>query len=730
MAITTDSYQNIQYNGNTVSQIGLSKTLDNYTWDEIFDYQYCSMCSALSRIVAPYAAQTNITSYDPAKLAYKVTITDSWDGDADFSAEQTGAIQYPQGLYSKIIWLRGTRTETRTYQLYNSNMSNFKLVTEWDAPNYIFTLPSPVSTFGACATSWSDDESSVKTTWDTDDDHGEIKYRYRHDGTYTDIAISGNVMPYMLYKYGEHYYCQQLRQTPKYFGATIDKSGNDAKVGVNDLIYPVEDTTVNSLSFFAGNVSAAGFFNDSDRSGTGYNPWDGNYKLTTKRSCYCDFDNDDSMGRMQYAGTGPSQYTGITSYFKTKHASLLFWAGCGVKFYADKLYKPIIENGFVTDFTDDMTIPSDLDNWSGDSNHTVPDGPPAPAPSGDDEDNTDAVNTAGAPYAKGLVNYYALTAGSVLIDHISKALSTWDLQNTGKDLYKNLVSCKLIKPPAAIPTSGSEPLTIYGEKPQYEGADITLPVVSGNPDATFGPYSISRKFNDFRDYAPYTRVCIYLPYCGWCDLPSHVVGRSVTVKYFTDIIAATVRAVVFCNNNIIAEAAGVMGLDIPFTADAVGMKQAGVVSGLTAYAGGALQTAAGVASIVTTKGGKGIGETLSGASKLVSAYTQTAIAFNENTTEISGKNGDGCCLSGATNIIIKIIRPKYGASSTAPFVPAGFAHSVGFVSNKQVRVGNVSGLLIADNVDTSGIAGATDAERAEIKRVLESGLIVNAAPVP
>ena len=158
------------------------------------------------------------------------------------------------------------------------------------------------------------------------------------------------------------------------------------------------------------------------------------------------------------------------------------------------------------------------------------------------------------------------------------------------------------------------------------------------------------------------------------------------------------------------------------------MKQAGVVSGLTAYAGGALQTAAGVASIVTTKGGKGIGETLSGASKLVSAYTQTAIAFNENTTEISGKNGDGCCLSGATNIIIKIIRPKYGASSDSPFVPAGFAHAVGFVSNKEVRVGNVSGLLIADNVDTSGIAGATDAERAEIKRVLETGLIVNAAP--
>lgn len=725
MAITTDSYQNIQYSGNTVSQIGLSKTLDNYTWDEIFNYQYCSMCSALSRIVAPYAAQTNITSYDPAKLAYKVTITDSWDGDADFSAEQTGVIQYPQGLYSKIIWLRGTRTETRTYQLYNSNMSNFKLVTEWDAPNFIFTIPDPVSTFGDCATSWTDDESSVKTTWDTDDDHGEIKYRYRHDGTYTDIAISGNVMPYMLYKYGEHYYCQQLRQTPRYFGATIDRSGNDAKVGVNDLIYPVEDTTVNSLSFFAGNVSAAGFYYDSDRSGTGYNPWDGNYKLTTKRSCYCDFDNDDCMGRMQYAGTGPSQYTGITSYFKSKHASLLFWAGSGVKFYADKLYKPIIENGFVTDFTDDMTTPSDLDNWSGDSNHTVPDAPPAPAPSGTDEDNNDPIPVTGAPYSSGLARYYATTAGSVILSHISQAMGAWNLKDSGKDLYKNIISCKLIKSPAPIPVSGSEPFTVYGVTLQYDGSDITLPVINDNPTASFGSYNIPRKFNDFRDYAPYTKVEIYLPYCGWTVLPSHVVGRSVSVTYYTDIIAATCKAVVYCNSNVVAEAAGVIGLDIPMVTENAGAKAEAVTMGLLAYGKAGLQTALGVGAAVATKGKAGVKQAVSGLSDVVSAYSQTAMAFNQNYTEINGKNGDGCCIAGISAIVIKITRPKYGANTTPPYVPSNYAHSTGYVSMKSATVGSFTGLLVAANVDTSGISGATDREKQLIKLYLESGVYVN-----
>lgn len=404
-------------------------------------------------------------------------------------------------------------------------------------------------------------------------------------------------------------------------------------------------------------------------------------------------------------------------------------AGCGFYFEANgTVYKPITTDGIVTGYTADLSKNGEWDLINDVTGNSIPDKPSGGGGDEGDEDNADPVTTTGAPFSAGLCHYYALTAGSTLLGHISEALGTWDIENTHKDLYKNLVSCKLIKPPAAIPTTGSEPFTIYGVKPQYGGADITLPVVTGNPDATFGPYQISRKFNDFRDYAPYTRVSIYLPYCGWCDLPSHVVGRQVSVKYFTDIIAATCKAVVFCNNNIIAEAAGVIGLDIPFVADNVGAKMQAVTAGMIAALGGGIQLGAGIGSMVSTKSGSGAKAALSGASQYLSGYSQMAMAFNENTTEISGKNGDGCCLSGATNIIIKIVRPKKGSYTATPYTPPGYGHSIGFLSQKQVKVSSVSGLLIADNVDTSGISGATEAERAEIKRVLETGLIVNAAP--
>lgn len=405
-------------------------------------------------------------------------------------------------------------------------------------------------------------------------------------------------------------------------------------------------------------------------------------------------------------------------------------AGCGFYFEANgTVYKPITTDGIVTGYTADLSKNGEWDLINDVTGNSIPDKPSGGGGDEGDEDNDDTINTTGAPFSSGIARYYITTAGSVVLQHISEALGAWDLKNTGKDLFKNLISCKLIKPPTAVPSS-SGVFTIYGEKPQYNGADITIAEVTGNADITFGPYSIPRKFNDFRDFSPYSKAEIFLPYCGWCGLPSHVIGRSVTVKYFTDIIAATCKAIVFCGNNVVAEAAGSIGCDIPMAADNVGMKMAGATTGLLAIVSGGIQTGAGAFNLMTGNIGRGIGGVLSGLSKVASGYTQSAMSLNENATEICGKNGDGCCIAGTTHIIIKITRPKKGAYTTAPYVPSGFAHSTGFLSNKEVTVGSVSGLLIADNVDTSGIGGATDAERAEIKRVLESGLIVNSAPVP
>lgn len=716
MAIATDSYQNIQYSGSTVSQIGLSKTLDNYTWDEIFDYQYCSMCSALSRIAAPYAANTNIEDYDVTKLGFTVEVTDSWDGDADFKAEQTGVIQYPQGLYCKIIWLRGTRSESATYQIYNNNMANFKLVTEWDAPNFVFTIPNPQSTFGACATSWSDDESTVKTTWHTDREYGELKYRYRHDGTYNDISISGNVMPYMLYKHNGHYYCQQLRQTPRFFGATIDKSGSDAKVGINNLIYPVEDGTANSLSFFGGNVAADGFYYETDRIGTPYNPWEGNYKLTTKRYAYCNLDNDDCMGRLAYAGTGPSQYCGLDTYFKTKHASLLFWAGCGVKFYADKLYKPIIEDGFVTDFSDDMDADSDLDRWSGDSNHTVPDAPPTPTPTpSGGEDDIDSMGFDGMSCnVGGPAKYYIMSYSD--IHHLIGDFNVH--AEPGTTISNNIISCYV----NALDwnwSTGSEVIEIYSGGAQTIAftSDMNYKVLTGyNARDIIGSIDVPRMTNTFYDFSPYSTYEVYVPFCGWVALPDTVAGRNIKIYFETDEATCGCKGRVFFvdsngNGVTVAEITGSFGAPCPIQILEGGLyKQAMLSNGL--------QVIGGIASgVMGGASGSGV-LAVSGLSNAMQGLGNCLVAGNTNYGQTIGRAGDASGLMCAGKPYLKITYPPIDEVVNNNM----FAHTVGYLCNTIGQLSNFHGFTVCANPHVH--ISATSSEKEEIKRLLEEGVIL------
>lgn len=711
MSINTDSIIDISSGGINYGKIGISKTLNSLDLDEVFDSVYCSascqtLCAPKQSYNAPSAFYEDVT----APLTFVSEEYGRWNyGNQEICYNLTsGADNSDDPLYARIIWLYSENSFN--ININSDNASGYSLVTQLNAQQWDIDI-SDLSEYNTWA-------NRPRPTAFTDTNIEFMPYFKVYIYEESDTAHSGtklsygDINPYLIYKFNDKICITSLwifetwrSQGLKYV------QGDTSNYAQSDLFQTYDKSSrfsFDTAMAVSSPIKTWGLDSYYDFYGTDYT------------EDYIMYFHKVNSTEWHYFEAAPQNLNALNTWV----------CRCGFFFKTDKRYKPIISGGYVTGYTDDLTAESDFDNYTGTMQHDVPDTPgPGPGPEpGGDEDNDDPVNTAGAPFAAGLCHYYALTAGSTLLGHISEALGTWDIENTHKDLYKNLVSCKLIKPPAAIPTTGSEPFTIYGVKPQYQGADITLPVVSGNPDASFGPYTIDRKFGDFRDYAPYTRVSIYLPYCGWCDLPSHVVGRSVSVHYYTDIIAATCKAVVFCSNNIIAEAAGVIGLDIPFVADNVGAKMQAVTAGMIAALGGGIQLGAGIGTMVSTKSGSGAKAALSGASQYLSGYSQMAMAFNENTTEISGKNGDGCCLSGATNIIIKIVRPKKGSYTTAPYTPPGYGHSIGYVSQKQVRVSTVSGLLIADNVDTSGISGATEAERAEIKRVLETGLIVNSAP--
>lgn len=333
-----------------------------------------------------------------------------------------------------------------------------------------------------------------------------------------------------------------------------------------------------------------------------------------------------------------------------------------------------------------------------------------------------------AAYGAGLSHYYVTTVGSPVLEDISAAMSSWDIVNTGKDLYRNLISCRITKV-GPIPSESST-FVIYGEELQYNGSPITITKITGNPSMDLGEYEILPKFNDFRDYAPFTKIEMFIPYCGWVSLPSHCMSSKDKPKIITgtllcDIIAGTCKAVIKCNDTVVAEASGFTAIDVPFTGENVGMKMAGIASSITSYGNQAAKTVGSVASGAMT-GGAGAGAALAGGLVgMLGSYAQMYSAFNANYTEICGKTGDGCNVAGLGSVFIKIQRPKAGETESPYYVPANYAHTTGFMSMKQKKISECEGLIVCANVDTSGISGATARERAEIKRLLETGIYVN-----
>lgn len=353
---------------------------------------------------------------------------------------------------------------------------------------------------------------------------------------------------------------------------------------------------------------------------------------------------------------------------------------------------------------------------------------PEPPPEPDIDDDIEVeMDLNDAAFGEGLSHYYVTTVDAPVLSDISAAMSSWNINNTGKDLYRNLLSCRITKV-GPIPAENST-FVIYGEELQYNGSPISINKITGNPSMDLGEYEILPKFNDFRDYAPYTKIEMFIPYCGWVALPSHVMSSEEKPKIITgtllcDIIAGTCKAVIKCNETVVAEASGFTAVDVPFTGENVGMKMAGIASAITSYGNTASKTVGNIAS-GGLSGGAGAGASAAGGLVgLLGSYAQLHSAFNANYTEICGKTGDGCNVAGLNKVYIKIQRPKTGGYEAPDFVPEDYGHTTGFIAMKKSQISECEGLIVCANPDTSGIGGATDRERQMIKNLLESGIIV------
>lgn len=161
------------------------------------------------------------------------------------------------------------------------------------------------------------------------------------------------------------------------------------------------------------------------------------------------------------------------------------------------------------------------------------------------------------PYGEGLVTLYV--ANPMLLSKYltSGAMEQWT--TIFQDVGEYIISCKFFPFDAtklAIETIHETNITIGGHQTGTFGGGYNLggtKMNRFNNIVTIATISFPRHFNDFRDYAPYTKINIFLPYISFVELPvNEVMGKTgIEIKYSFDLIDGSVQAFIMDGLRII-----------------------------------------------------------------------------------------------------------------------------------------------------------------------------------
>lgn len=229
-----------------------------------------------------------------------------------------------------------------------------------------------------------------------------------------------------------------------------------------------------------------------------------------------------------------------------------------------------------------------------------------------------------------------------------------------------------------------------------------------------GTFNVPRIQGNFLDYDPYSQYEVYIPCCGWVTVPDIVAGHTIACRINYDLTTAAIIGNVYVSIEgswlLIASKSGMMGRETVVSGEAQGVRSAQIQSALFSAGTGAINVAAGLMS------GNAVAA-VSGTYSMAAGIAQANVANNSSYVRQIGSTGGRALLCQFDRCYCKI-------TTSEADVPDNYGHTVGFICNRSGKVSSFSGFTVFENFDTSGIAGATESERAEIRRIMESGVII------
>lgn len=685
MSITTNSYVDISAGSITYDRIGLSKTLDNYTLDEIRNYHYCSMSNPLLRQL-DVKKEINSTA-DYASIPNEI----SGEYNNVYVTSGSSAYRNATGAYSTVYWLDGTPQAYIT----EDALFAYKMVTEWDASKYVFDISAMLGTTSFASSVWANTwDDSGKLMYAADPDNsGGITYHSKLGKT-GDVEISaGSYQPYGITEIDGKILFYQLSQA---YALSTMTTGNNPNY-INDGYYRDFDDDYTICVNSPSQIMKAN--NDFSDAGNAYvPPWNWGHPIINPISRYTL--SEDNLYCQYYLITGNE--IRVYSWLKGKEQSLQFWANCGLHFKAGSTtYKPIIYSGYVGGYTDNLETTSDIDTWNGSTRHDVMPSPPAP-PNPDAHDNEIDVTMSAFTPSAGFVRYIEMSYDKLITLASSFNAYNSSIWNIGGDLMKNLISLKVFA------CSGTHSGIIRNiHIAGHEMTDGNNNPIDGNYINDLGVVELGTiqvgsqfRFNDWRDFAPYTKIECFVPCCGWAQLPPWVMGRPVTGTLYIDLPNGSCKAVIKAGRTPVAEIGGCCAVDMPLSSVATGAKAAGIINSL---ANGA------VAAFNPTP------------QNLISGSFGIMSAFNANFTETKGTMGDGSNINGCTEFLIKVTRPASTDTRNGE-ITNRYKHEKGIPCAKTKTL--VSGQGFTQIMDANINGAMTDREKQMIIDGFRHGLIL------
>lgn len=327
--------------------------------------------------------------------------------------------------------------------------------------------------------------------------------------------------------------------------------------------------------------------------------------------------------------------------------------------------------------------------------------------SGSFDNTSDTVGVPALPtlsaVSAGFITMYSPTLAQLnLLANFLWTNSVFDPDNF-KKLFSDPMECiiGLTIVPVNPSSAGSTSVKIG-----YVDTGISMPLLSSQyAEVNCGTIQAKEFWGSALDYAPMTRLHLYLPYVGIREINAdEVMGKSIGVTYHIDLLSGALTAFVTANGSVLYQFNGQCALNIPMAS-----------SNFTHMIQGAISAIGSVASTVATSGASvGMGMALS-ATQIGASAANNAISNKPSFSHSGSMGGSGGMLGVQTPYMI-IERPRQS-------MPEGMNKFCGFPSNIHYKLFDLEGFTQVEYIHIDNVP-ATGEELSEIERLLKEGVIL------